>query len=260
VNIILLLSILSVSGGQIDDFLHNIAPHLSYLVSGSEILPDSKPINTKGQSPFESPKIRLRRIKTRGDEEKPLIFGIEGIYSDYELGYYNYVLRTPAFNGYISWQTRFLSPYLKLGVYWLKQGTGQSALGGLSLQPLASFGCNLRPKILSFLFFRFGYGTLSAIEYLPSDPYYNYHFKNFHTLNISLIGFKKIQAFTPFITLGLLPSYISGNYRNDAKGIEERFSNLILGWHLGLGFKIFFVKFNAELVNNRLSASTSFNL
>jgi hypothetical protein len=62
------------------------------------------------------------------------------------------------------------------------------------------------------------------------------------------------------MTAGLLPSYVTGIYQDDVKGIEEEFNKFILGWHIGLGFKIFFVKLNAELVNKRLSASTSFNL
>jgi len=86
------------------------------------------------------------------------------------------------------------------------------------------------------------------------------YYKSIHCLNLSLVGFKKLSVFTPFLTAGLLPSYISGKYRSDINQSEKDFNNFSFGWHLGLGFKIFFVKLNAELVNTRLSASTSFNL
>lgn len=224
-NIILLLVLFAQERSVINNFLNNTAPHLSYLVGGTEIIPDSKLIN----------------------------FGIEGNYSDYQLTYYNYIVRVPTINCFVAFRKRDLTPYLKLGLYPKTSKTNKSA-------PLLSFGCNLRPKLLQFLILRFGYGTLSVIEYFPGDPYNNYYFTNFHNLNFSLIAFKKIQMFTPFFTFGLLPNYVSGKYRNDAKAIEEGFSKLILGWHLGLGFKLFFVKFNGELVNNRLSASTSLNL
>ncbi len=224
-SILLILVILTQTQSDIDNFLKETAPHLNYLVCGSEILANSKSIN----------------------------FGIEGNYSDYSLVHYDNILRIPSFNGHIVFPRGNFTYYLKLGFYPKTNKTNKYA-------PFLALGVNLKPKFSNFLIFRFSYGTLSAIEYLPEDPYFNYNFTNFHCLNLSLIGLKKISVFTPFLTAGLLPSYVSGKYRNDSNKYEETFNKLILGWHLGLGFKIFFVKFNAELVNSRLSASTSFNL
>ena len=224
-SILLFLIILTQNQSNIDNFLKETAPHLNYLVCGSEILSDSKPIS----------------------------FGIEGNYSDYKLVHYDNILRIPSFNGYVVFQRGNFTPYLKLGFYPKTSKTNKFA-------PFLTLGFSLKPKFSRFFILRFSYGTLSSIEYFPGDPYYNYNYTNFHSFNLSLIGLKKISAFTPFLTTGFIPSYVSGNYQNDQNGIEESFSKFILGWHLGLGFKIFFVKFNAELVNNRLSASTSFNL
>jgi len=224
-SILLFLIILTQNQSNIDNFLKETAPHLNYLVCGSEILADSKSIN----------------------------FGIEGNYSDYKLFHYDNILRIPSFNGYVVFPRENFTPYLKLGFYPKTKKTNKYA-------PFLTLGFNLKPEFSKFLIFRFSYGTLAAIEYFPEDPYYNYNYTNFHCLNLSLIGLKKISVFTPFLTAGFLPNYVSGKYRNDSNNYEETFSKLILGWHLGLGFKIFFVKFNAEIVNSRLSASTSFNL
>jgi hypothetical protein len=224
-SIFLILIILTQTQSNIDNFLKETAPHLNYLVCGSEILSDSKSIN----------------------------FGIEGNYSDYSLVHYDNILQIPSFNAHIVFPRGNFTSYLKLGFYPKTNKTNTYA-------PFLALGLNLQPKFSEFLVFRFSYGTLSAIEYFPKDPYFNYNCTNFHCLNLSLIGLKKISVFTPFVTAGLIPSYVSGKYRNDSNNYEETFSKLVLGWHLGLGFKLFFVKFNAEMVNRRLSASTSFSL
>jgi hypothetical protein len=224
-SLLLFLTILSQNQSDIDDFINNTAPHLNYLVNGTEILSDSKLVN----------------------------FGIEGIYSDYKLIRYDQVVRVPSFNGFITYKINNFIPYLKLGFYPKTSNTNKAV-------PLVNIGFNLIPNFSNFLIFRFGYGTLASIEYFPGDPYYNYDYKSIRCLNLSLVGFKKLSIFTPFLTAGLLPSYISGKYRNDINQSEENFNNFSFGWHLGLGFKIFFVKLNVELVNSRLSASTSFTL
>ena len=224
-SLLLFLTILSQNQIDIDNFINNTAPHLNYLVNGTEILSDSKRVG----------------------------FGIEGIYSDYKFLYYADIARAPSFNGYITFKINNFTPYLKLGFYPKTSKTNKAV-------PLIAVGFNLIPKFSKSMIFRIGYGTLSLIEYFPGVPYFNYVYKNFHSFNLSVVGLKKISVFTPFLTAGLLPSYVTGKFRNDISQIEENFNKFNLGWHIGLGFKIFFAKINAELVNSRLSASTSFNL
>ena len=224
-NIILFLTLLAQNQTNIDIFLKESTPHLSYLVCGTEIIDNSKLVS----------------------------FGIEGNYSDYKLVHYDNVLQTPSFNGFVSIRRGIFTPYLKFGFYPKTSKTHQTA-------PFLNIGFNLMPKFSESLIFRFGYGTIAPIEYFPSDPYFNYEYKSIHCFNLSLVCLKKVSVFTPFLTAGLLPSYVSGKYRNDINQIEENFNKFVFGWHFGLGFKIFFVKFNVGLVNSRLSASTSFNL
>jgi len=224
-NLFLILAIITQNQPGIDNFLKETTPHLGYLVSGTEIIADSRLLS----------------------------FGVEGIYSDYKLVRYDDIVRTPSFNGYIAVKRGSFLPYLKFGFYPKTSNTNKAV-------PLVTIGFNLIPKFSNSLIFRFGYGTLASIEYFPDDPYYNYDYKNIHCFNLSLVCLKKISVFTPFLTVGLLPSYVSGKYRNDINQSEENFNKFVLGWHIGLGFKIFFVKLNAELVNSRLSASTSINL
>ena len=224
-SLLLFLTILSQNQSDIDDFINNTAPHLNYLGSGTEILSDSKLVT----------------------------FGIEGIYSDYKLVRYDQVVRVPSFNGFITYKINNFIPYLKLGFYPKTSNTNKAV-------PLVSIGFNLIPDFSNSLIFHFGYGTLASIEYFPGDPYYNYDYNSIHCFNLSIVGFKKLSVFTSFLTAGLLPTYVSGKYRSDINQNEASFNNFSFGWHLGLGFKIFFVKLNAELVNTRLSASTSFNL
>ncbi|MEO0115508.1 MAG: hypothetical protein ABIK93_08570 [candidate division WOR-3 bacterium] len=224
-NIILLLLTFAQTQSAVDKFLDNTAPYLGYLISGSEILPNAKSIN----------------------------FGIEGNYLDYELGHYNTVVHIPTLNGYLAFKSGNFDPYLKLGVYPKTNVTNKTV-------PFFTVGSNLRPKFSTAVVFHFGYSTLMPLEYLPGDLYYNYHYTQFHTLNLSLIGFKKISSFVPFLVVGLMPSYVAGKFRVAINRTEEDFNRFILGWHIGFGFKLFFVKLNAELVNRRLAASTMINL
>lgn len=223
--ILLLLMIVTQNQSHIEDFINNSGLSLSYLVCGSEVITNTKPLS----------------------------FGIEANYSDYKLIHYDVIARAPSVNGYVTIKKGSFYPYLKLGFYLKNNNTNNTT-------PFFNFGFNFEPKFITWLIFCFGYGALAPIEYYPEDPYFNYNYKKFLSVNLSLIGFKKISVFTPFLTVGLRPYFINGVFRKDFSGFEKKFSKLILGWHFGLGFKLFFAKINAGVVNNRLSASTSFNL
>jgi hypothetical protein len=231
-NIFLLLALI-IQREPTDNFLKETTPHLSYLICGPVIISNSKTLN----------------------------FGVEGNFSDYKIPPYDVSTKTPSLNGYtltnlFKQSSLKFYPYLKIGFYPKSGQTNKTA-------PFLSLGFNLIPKFSNFIIFRFSYSTLSPIEYYPGDPYYNFQYQSFNTFDFSLMGLKKISVFTPFITAGLMPSYVTGLYRRDASedfGFPFKFNKIIVGWHVGVGFKIFFVKLDAGLVNGRLSASTSFNL
>lgn len=190
------------------------------------------------------------------EDHKTFALGVEGIVTEFPLFPHSQVNPEPSFGAYYCYA--FENPlrsyvFLRGNLYPRHSYT-------LSTVPGLSAGLGIRPKQLRNLGFRLAYGMLGKAEFYPGDPYYNYQFRQFHTVGLDVSARARLGKVTGQVVVGGSLSLFDGWFRQDLGQVFLPYSSPQLGWWAEAALRLGIVKFTAGLANQHLTVAAGLQL